>query len=312
VQEENPYATEVVKSQLMQIADMYEEASRYPAYSQPVTSMEDLKRFLPPEEAATDTPFPLDHQKYPVVLSVKLAKRQVFEGQPIKIAVDLKNLPNSPSVSARATIIAMDGTTLWETQLEEVTASSNQAKFTGDIDTDSDVATHWPPEMQVIVTVNVDEHRLISSVPLRFNPPSALLTDVESPLQSEAFLKIPLWFSVQNPGYFFISANLFSANTGLPVAHLEGQGRMNNPKERLFLDAHVSALQISGDEGPYILKNLSITRAAEDNEDYDLAGMSINEEWPIDGFHFDSYDQTPYVDELAQERTEFLRKLGQL
>jgi hypothetical protein len=206
----------------------------------------------------------------------------------------------------------MDGTTLWETPLDEVAAANSKASFTGKIDTDSGVAKNWPPEMQVLVTVDVDEHRLISSVPLRFNPPSALLTDVESPLQSEAYLKIPLRFSVQNPGYFFISANLFSASTGEPVAHLEGQGRMNHPKERLFLDAHATALQVSGDEGPYVLKNVSITRAAEDNEDYDLAGMSIQDEWPIDGFHFDSYDKTPYVDELAQERTEFLRKLGQL
>ncbi|MCP5209034.1 MAG: hypothetical protein H7A01_17720 [Hahellaceae bacterium] len=310
--EDNPYATEAVKAQLMQIADMYEEASRYPASSQPITSKEDLKRFLPPEESATEMPFPLENSATPVVLSVKLAKRQVFEGQPVEISVALKNLPASPTVSARATITAMDGTTLWETPLDEVAAANSKASFTGKIDTDSGVAKNWPPEMQVLVTVDVDEHRLISSVPLRFNPPSALLTDVESPLQSEAYLKIPLRFSVQNPGYFFISANLFSASTGEPVAHLEGQGRMNHPKERLFLDAHATALQVSGDEGPYILKNVSITRAAEDNEDYDLAGMSIQDEWPIDGFHFDSYDKTPYVDELAQERTEFLRKLGQL
>lgn len=310
--EDNPYTNDAMKAQLMRVADMYEESSRYPANSQPVTTMEELKRFLPPVHSDVDMPFPIAGLDKPIQVALSLSRHQVFEGQPIDISLKLTRLPEDAALSVQASLIGRDGQFLKETGMNEVTKDNSLAVFSARFDTDSENTQQWPVELQVVVSIDINEHRLVASAPLKYNPPSAVLINVEASTQSIASLQIPLNFQVLKPGYFFVSANLFSRTTSLPVAHLEGEGRLAGQSGRLLLNAHATALQVSGDEGPYELRNISIIRSAEEGEDQDLAGKSSRSTWPVEGFRLESYDQTPYQDELTQERAEFLRKLGQL
>ncbi len=309
---ENPYAAEVIKAQLMQVADMYEEASRYPVGSQPITSQEDLARYLPPSKSSVSTPFPVDGLDKPLGLALTLSQHQAFPGQTIDVELKLDNLPEGASVEGIAQLTSLGGQWLENISWQSQTQESGSARFFGQLTLDATNSRQWPVELQVAVRAEVDEHPLIATAPLKFNPPVAVLMDVGGSRQHLSELLIPLQFQVRRPGYYFVTANLYSASTQAPLVHLEAEGPLQGIRATLELKAHAQALAVGGDEGPYELRDVRIVRSAPDNEPHDLEGMSLRKAWAVSGFSLGSYDPTPPQDEFAQERLAFLRKLGQL
>lgn len=307
--EGDPYADAAVKAQLMQVADQYAEAIRYPATSQPIADEEELQQYLPNRSAAVGFPFPVDGQDNPIELELKTSKFQYFSGEPIPIALSIKGAPSDASIDVEGVLTTLEGERLMDLRLPEGDGSRDfYAEFLpGEAATSS-----WPLELQVRVYVSVDEHRLFVSAPLRYAMPSARLQGVEFSSVEKEYLRIPLVFQVEKSGYYFVAANLYSQNSGKALLHIESEGRMAEGLDRMTMKAHAEALKVSADEGPYLLKDFSIVRTADENDEHDQAGNSTQVYYIVEGFPFSDYDDTPYQDPLAEERLAFLRELGQL
>lgn len=307
--EVDPYADAAVKAQLMQVADLYEEAIRYPASSQPIVNEEQLQQYLPNRSATVGFPFPVEGQDDPIELELKTSKFQYFSGEPIPVSLSINGAPGDASIEVEGVLTSLSGERLMDLRFPEKGGESDYyAEFLPE-----EVATsNWPLELQVRIYVSVDEHRLFVSAPLRYSMPSARLQDVEFSAVEKEYLSIPLVFQVQNPGYFFVTANLYSQNSGKPLVHIESEGLMAEGLDRMVMKAHAEALKASADEGPYLLKDISILRTADENDEYDQAGNSTKMAYVVEGFPFSDYDDTPYQDPLAEERLAFLRELGQL
>jgi len=76
------------------------------------------------------------------------------------------------------------------------------------------------------------------------------------------------------------------------------------------LNAHIAALRRQGSEGPYLLRSIKLHRASEVGESSDQPGTSDQRSFQVQGFPFSAYQDEEFIDELGQERLDFLREVG--
>jgi hypothetical protein len=59
-----------------------------------------------------------------------------------------------------------------------------------------------------------------------------------------------------------------------------------------------------------LLRSLNVYRGAKEHEQFDAPGSSIQSKYSIPSFPFSAYENETHVDELAQERLDFLNGVG--
>ncbi len=306
--EQNPYAEEALKAQFMQVADQYEAAMQFPSDSQPIFSEAALKRYLPPDTSDVELPFPLPGYDKPVQVAIHMERYQYFHGETIPVGLVMKGVDPGAQVHAVIQLRTLTGETLQQQTL--VADDDTSALYT--VVRPGQTAAQWPNELQVHALVELDDHRLTLAAPLRYHAPSAVIVQTNGSTVIGPYLHVPLLVQLNQPGYYFVSGNLYSARSGKPLLHLEAEGALTSAMASLDLRAHIAALKVSGDEGDYQLKDLRLVRAAEDHEQSDVAGTTAQSSFPVTGHPFSSYEDSPYQDPDAEARLAFLRNLGAL
>ncbi|MAA65155.1 MAG: hypothetical protein CL581_10320 [Alteromonadaceae bacterium] len=305
--EPNPYADAALNSQILQVADMYEANMAYPPFSQPIRSAEQLRQFQPNHTPShTGLPFELEDGDS-VKLSIDLDRYVYFSNEVIPVAVSVISDKGLSASAMEVRLVGDQGQEL----MSHVT-SDYQKQWLTAFDTHTASTGDWPIELQVQVRVTVNGESLFMSAPLRYQQSVAELVAVNYSDVNGEYLTIPLEFDVERDGYYFLSGNLYSAETGNALVHLEAEGRLAGPHDAMDFRAHIAALQLSGDEGPYELRDVAIVRTSEQGENYDLYGRAAKPGFHVEGFDFGLYQQVPYEDPLQQERLEFLKTLGRL
>lgn len=308
--EDNPYLDQALKAQFRQIADLYEQASKYPHFSQPLYARDQIDVAEPFERTAVDTPFPVDGLDKPIRLNVALDKFQYLVGEPMLIRVDVEDYPAGAAISATATVASNDS----DTGLVDIplSSSASDSRLQGLIDSSLLPAEEWSPEMLLKVSVSVNEHDLFSTVGFRISEAVADLVSVPFSEVDGPYLSLPLQFDVHSPGYYFVHAVLQDAESQEPLVKLQTEGRMESGFGLLHLRAHIQALKERGSEGPYSLTHFEIYRGAEDGEEFDLPASLAQSSFDVEGASFDQYDDVPYQNAENQERLEFLKEVGSL
>jgi len=125
-----------------------------------------------------------------------------------------------------------------------------------------------------------------------------------------ANLVIPARFQAGRAGYFRVEANLFAVRGNVPVSHLVAEFPLAAGNSEGLLKVHAVTLRESGEAGPYVLRDVDIRRVPDQPGDPTTFGTAIAEVYEVNGFPLDAYSAEPWVDPEAQERLEFLRKLG--
>lgn len=105
---------------------------------------------------------------------------------------------------------------------------------------------------------------------------------------------------------------LYSGESEQPLVYLETEGRLGEGSQNLFLKAHVQALKQGGDEGPYELRNIKIERWSDEVIPMDVAGKVTGDDFVVEGYRFDDFEDSPYVDPLKQERMRLMQGLSAL
>ncbi|QSP96365.1 hypothetical protein LPB19_08320 [Marinobacter salinisoli] len=306
-EEANPYEDEALKAHLMQVADLYAQNMAFPPFSRPIPKGADLNEFRADRSpSSTALPFELMNDET-VRLSIDLDKYVYFSDELIPVAVTVISDKGVEASAMTVRLADRQGNVLMSKEVTDYRGQWLTALDTRRVRNDE-----WPEELQVQAVVTVSGEQLFVSTPIRYQSAVARLTGVQPSRVSGEYLVIPLDFSVQRPGYYFIGVNLYSQSTGEPLVHLEAEGPLGSPSAQLSLKAHIAALKVAGDEGPYLLNDVSITRAAEIGEAFDLYGMPDRSSFAVEGFEFGAFKDVPYEDPLQQERLEFLRSLGRL
>ncbi len=305
--EDNPYDDAVIKSQIMQVADLYADASRYPHFSQPILNPEEFEEPEPFDETEVDTPFPQEGDEEPIRLQLATERYQYFTGDTIRARLRVLNAEPGEFISAFGNLAGDQGDAGLAIEFQ---ASENPAELFADFDTKLVSAAAMSPEMLLKVQVQVNETPLFTTLGFRYQAAEARLVAVPWARPEGAFLEIALQYEVAVSGYYFSQAVLADLQTGQPLVQLQGEGRLQQGNDILTLRAHVQALKAVGSEGPYLLRTIRSYRGAEVGESFDKPAANLTQSYEIPGYSFDRYEDSQYVDPLAQERAEFLRELG--
>jgi hypothetical protein len=309
IQEINIYEDEQIKAQFIQVAEAYTEAAKYPYFSQPITNPDQVAVPKPFEFTEVDIPFPVDSQDRPLRLSLATDKGQYFLGDIIVARLILRNAPDNAVVEVDAILASLTvGDTDVEIKFALVEGSNNE--YRANIDLSMMAQEEIGAELLLKVSVDVNEEQLATTIGIRYDSAAARLTNISYARVQGEYLDIQLQYSVQASGYFFTSAVLQDAISGQPLLRLQAEGAMTESNNFMTMRAHVQALKAAGSEGPYLLTNITGYRGAERGESLDTPISSAKQNYQVQGYRFDLYDDVEFEDELAQERIDFLTKLG--
>lgn len=285
----------------------YETAVRYPPGSQPISAAT-VDQYRPNRTVDVSAPFPLEDVKEPVQVSLQLDKFQYFAGEPIAAVVGVGQLPKDRALDIRLRVKDLKDHVLYETQ----PTSDGANVYSALLALDTELSNSGEVDFLLQALVKTGSDTLLVAAPFRFDAPVAELSAVAPGYIDEASLAIPLELRVSQAGYYFVSGNLYSQQSGEPLLHLETEGRLNAGEAALILRAHGSALKAGQDAGPYWLQDIAIERSAESGESHDRPGQAALSRYAIEGFPLTSYPDEDYEDPLAEERKAFLQKLGQM
>lgn len=125
-----------------------------------------------------------------------------------------------------------------------------------------------------------------------------------------ADLVIPAKLDVKTPGFYRISANLFNADGTVPVSHLNAEFALAAGSSMQPLKVHAVTLRAKGDAGPYVLRDIDITRAPDAPGDATGYGSSAADRYDVRGFPLAAYSEEAWVDPANEQRQKFLEKLA--
>jgi len=306
--QEDPYQNAAIQAQLLQVADLYAEAAKYPHTSQPIRNPDTVREPEPFTETEVDTPFPIDDLDEPIRLLAAVDRYQYFSGDLISARLQVAGAPPDTFVSAKATISGEQGDTPLSVSLNP--SDETLKSFTGSFDTRAVPAGLLSTEMLLKLQVEVGKETLFTTVPFRYTEASAQLAGVQYVRPEAENLVIALQYSVFQSGYYFVAGVLEDARTGQPLLRLQGENRLNQGNGTLVLRAHIGALRTMGSEGPYVLRSIKTYRGSETGEAFDVPASSVQSRYSVPGFAFDQYEDIPHHDEGAQDRIDFLENLG--
>ncbi len=301
-----------LRDQMRTVMQSYAEISRYPPYSQPIKSEAHIAAFINASLPEASFPFELSGGGTPIQLSLQLSAYQFFPGDRIEGEVRVSELPPGAAVSAQASLRDIAGRSLSDVGVVSMEGAGTARRFTLAINSADHSTGDWPQELVMSAAVDVNGEALFISVPLRFNPASAVITALGYSQPVAEFLQIPVRIDVVQAGYYHLAGILYNADASRPLIHLESEGLLSEGSAQLVLNAHIQALKSMQDDGPYVLSDLRLTRWADEQNPLDMAGKVEDELFIIQGYPFNSYEDKAYVDPLQAERQRLMEGLSQL
>ncbi len=303
--EQAPFFEAETKARLIQIADTFSEDIQYPEYSKPIRNKDELQKYLPNQSVASSLDLDVKKDNSPSI-SIKSSKLQYFRGEEIIGEAAISNLTNDDIVSVSARLVT-SGNIVAETEGRRIGASDT---FLVSFEPDSLDVPPKVTELRLIANFNVEGRRYEIGTPVKYVNVVASIDYVADAQVNDTFLEVPVYLTTSQLGYHQISANLYNAETGRALVHLSAYKDVLVEKDFIVLKAHIAALKVAGHEGPYFLDDLTLTRMPSPPRFITEFGTVPDEKITLNGYPFSDYRDEPYIDEQAQERLEFLSKLG--
>ncbi|MEM0910565.1 MAG: hypothetical protein AAGJ37_06290, partial [Pseudomonadota bacterium] len=307
---EEAFLTESLTTTIQEIASMYEAQSRYPHYSTPVVDKELAKSQAPFQEARVTSPtFDQFGELLPLTLSASTDKLDYAIGEPVIIQVVLDGAENLSSIFSSAEIKPVDSNQNAHKRLKLLPFDNRQDELRASFNSNLLKIEKGAQEFLAVITVEVDGHQHLTTVPFTVNEVSAELLAIKDSKQANDFLEISLDFEVHDEGYYFVHGYLDDANSLEPLLVLQTEGKMRSGRDQLILRAHHQALKDAGSQGPYLLRVVNAFRGAAPGESNDVIVKLSEESYSIPDFAFDGYDNTPYEDPNTKRRIDALKSL---
>lgn len=293
-------------AEFRRVADIYEQSSRFPPYSIPI-SQADLEQY--------------QYNRY-VPISVDLQQPGGSGDAEIRVVLEKLHFEKGEPINGLAAVYGADAEAVRLSEVEllshsnEVLASSGmQAAGAGEypirVAVSASEAEDWPADLLLRVKGSWNGRAVAAVAPVYLDDPIGGIESVGRAHVEGAHLQIPVEADVSGPGFYVVSANLYSSE-GEPLVHVEHQAELSEFDNRTELKIHRSALEASGDAGPYVLRDFMLRQLPSRPGDRTRFGPTIEKQVDIPRFSFDSYSGAAYEDPLRQARLDFLRSAGQL
>lgn len=293
-----------LRQSLTQVADVYRAQNRYPPFSQPIASEVDALRYQFNQPQQVRIPFPLANGAT-FDARLTLDRYHYFIGDEQQLSLSLSTSDESLIRDISLSVISVDGTLLHRQALSLPASSTIRHNLNVDLSEHDD---DWPRELQWRLRASVGQQRLSVVAPFTYEAPVVTLTGVAEPHIDGEFLVLPLSLDYDRSGYYFVQANLYNAD-GDPLLHLETEGPLTANDPGLRLRASGPALIDLDAPGPYVLRDVHLTRMGG-NGIPDLQGQAPQGEFQIPALDLEGYADSTWSDPLAQQRQEFLDELS--
>lgn len=303
---DNPFFEAETKARLIQVADDFAEDIQYPDYSKPIRHQSELQKYLPNQSIASSLPLNSKDENSPRI-SVKTSKLHYFQGEPIVGEAVVDGLKGNERVDVSVRLVNA-GQVLSESHAQPL---DNAGKvFYLEFIPENIPSVNGDGNIRLVAQFTIDQKVYEIGTPVQYINSVASIDYVSDAQVNDTFLEIPVYITTYQPGYHQVSANLYNADTGEALLHLSADKELLVEKDFILLRAHIAALKVTKHEGPYELKDLSLTRMPSPPQFSTEYGRVPDDSISLSGFPFDDYRDEPYLDEEAQERLEFLTKLG--
>jgi hypothetical protein len=303
----NQLGKEEFHDNLVAIANAYEKSLAYPVYS----------RLLNADDHSLLHP----HQSYPVYKSylhetysaaILLPRYVFFEDSTIPVTLRLQSYEGSSIpkiVSVQAEIIDQDGEISVRFDLPSIKSESSEKLFQFDYKPADKEIINWSEEVNLRLTfTTAGGSKNILTKMFKYLPSIASINGKGQENVSGSHLVIPLHIDVEGPGDYKITANLFSQRTGEPVAHLMEECSIQDFFGTVELKVHSMVLKKKNAPGPYLLKNLVITRIPDSFQEPRMFGDTRESTFEIQGFDLDQYAARPYLNPYEQKKLRKFQK----
>jgi len=303
---ENPFSGQETKARLAQISDGFAEDIQYPTTSKPIRDDVALQKYRPNQSIASSVAISPKQKDSPQI-SIKSSKHQYFVGETITAIAQVQGLAAKQNISILGKLI-QNGQQIASAKVSPFPQDPHQFELRfeslGDIEIDSTNLA------RVVASFQFDnEHYEIGTAVNYVNAVASVDHVAVAQVENE-YLSIPVYINTTVPGYHQVSAILYKADSNQALLSLSAEKELLTNYDAIPLKAHIAALKAMGHQGPYILKDLTLTRMPSKPTFTTEYGTVSQESFDIEGFPFSDYQDLPYVDEQAQARLEFLTQLG--
>lgn len=232
-----------VKFMLVNVAEQYQQASRYPPYSLPLT---DVQANAYRGNVYQPVVLPLADGGH---FTVTLEKFRFTRGEDILVAAQLSG-PPVVARNMRATLEATGNRSALEsTTLRQQKDGLYQGTLNSDVD---------PGEYRLVVEASVDSKPLRHVSTLTIEPDLGDFTGLGEASVTNNDLLIPVEFDARESGFYRLSAQLY--NQGRPLAQLTAEHQLDVTASTIILRAHGSVIADKNISGKLQLRGLQIQR----------------------------------------------------
>lgn len=316
-EQENPFQGRELKARLQQVAEQFAEEIKYPVFSKPIRNEHELIKYLPNRSISSSTAINIDDPSAAPLedspqISLKASKFRYYSGEPILAEAEITGLEAGSYVTVSVYAMADKKViaSASEVTRSDSERSQNEHHYSIRFDDLSDFASGNKGEMRIVAEFTIDGQAYAISSQVGYPKIVATLDRVGAAEVQNEYLKIPMYINTSTPGLHAISGNLYDAESGTPLVHLRTVEELTSESGVIFLKAHIVALKKMGHEGPYELKDISLSRGPSAPRNVTEQGRVEVESVAIGGFSFSEYEDIPYVDERAQARLNFLTQIG--
>ena len=292
-----------LKLQLVDVAQAYEHNIQFPTYSKPL-SINDWSLLNP--RAFVPKPIPLAG----------------FDDISAALVVDEYIVHNDKDLQVSLVVSgATSGLGITNTELtlgdndkgfkgSEDKANADQLVFRFEVPSTAlkDLSQEEVP-LKAKINFRSGDESLVSTV-IKVVGTDAILSSVNDAYIDGPHLIIPIEFEVNISGHYRFQANLFDEKTGDPVSHLSDTFKLSSLNNDAEVKVHSVTLKAKGSAGPYVLRDINVTRAPAKPGEKTGYGSTEESEYVVNGFELDRYSDELYINEKNQRRLEFLRRMA--
>ena len=282
--------------------DQNADIPNYPSYSRPIFSEGQMAQYVPNRSIASCLPRNLDNPGDTPTKSsdnaatwVKASRFYYFPGETITAEADVIGLDASRFSSVSARLIKDDGNDVIATATG-VKIPGTAHKYSLSFDNAGEFSIDNTKRMSIIAEFTIEDQYYEIGTSIQYYETVVTRLDAIGSAQVVAeHLEIPVFVSTTELGFHSVSANLYDAESGIPLVHLYAEKDLTLESDVITLQAHIAALKIAGSEGPYVLKDFAVTRKPSAPNYVTERGSVIPSSVAIPEFPFTEYNDIPYV-----------------
>ncbi|MBU3916740.1 hypothetical protein KKA14_14510, partial [bacterium] len=294
---------------LVAISSSFEKSLAYPIYSSPLSTRDHA--LLNQNESNTIHRF-YDNKAYSA--GIILPQYLMFRESVVPVTFKLKKMHDKtlPEIEyVKGEIIDQEGTVTNEFELRMDASNSLEKLYKIELQPKETEYSKWSSEVNLKISFKPKgkNEETIAKM-FKYIPSIASIVGKGQTQVDGSNLIIPLDLEVKQPGDYIITCNLFSKETGKPIAHLIGEESIKEYSGTVLLKVHSTILKEKNEMGPYLIRDITIARIPDNFGEQRQFGDPGRQQYEIDRVEFSQYlDEEIVISEFEKAKSKRFQQL---